>query len=66
MPDTTLTRAGEHWDEIALRVYGDEMWAYWLMQHNMPLVGITRFDAGAAVNTPSLPEGAQETAPWRF
>ena len=65
MQNTTLTRRGEHFDEIALRVYGSEMRMDWLMQHNMPLLDIYEFGAGVTVNTPPVPDDVAAPTPWR-
>lgn len=63
---TYTTISGDHWDEIAKKVYGKELAADWLMQHNPSLVGIFRFDSGVVLNTPDLPEETTSIlAPWR-
>lgn len=63
---TYTTISGDHWDEIAKKVYGRETAADWLMQQNPSLVEIFRFDSGVTLCTPDLPEETvQLLAPWR-
>ena len=39
MEDKTYTTIqGDAWDAIAYKVYGDESYTGWLMQHNLPLL----------------------------
>ena len=56
MDTTYTTRQGDQWDAIAKKVYGDEKYAGYLMEQNLPLLDIFEFDAGTALNTPALPE----------
>ena len=65
MPNTTLTKDGEHWDQIALRVYGAERHLSWLMRHNLPLAHIYRFERGVTVNTPPMPPESRNLPPFR-
>jgi len=68
MSDTYTTVAGDCWDLIAYKVYGDELKADWLMKNNLPLLDTFIFDSGVSVNTPELPqeETSQAAAPaWR-
>ena len=60
MEATYTTRAGDTWDLIAHRVYGDVKYTGWLMEHNFPLLDVFVFDAGTVLNTPPLP--AEQTA----
>jgi len=64
---TYTTIQGDAWDAIAYKVYGDESYTGWLMQHNLPLLDTFVFGAGVVLNTPDLPEGDTSTdAPiWR-
>ena len=39
MEATYTTRAGDAWDLIAHRVYGDVKYTGWLMAHNFPPAG---------------------------
>lgn len=49
------------------KVYGDEKYAGYLMEQNLPLLDIFEFDAGTALNTPALPEEQDGgLPPWRF
>ena len=67
MEATYTTRAGDAWDLIAYRVYGDVKYTGWLMAHNFPLLDVFVFDAGTVVQTPPLPaEQAVSSLPaWR-
>lgn len=68
MEDKTYTTIqGDAWDAIAYRVYGDESYTGWLMQHNLPLLDTLVFGAGVVLNIPDLPEGdTSADAPiWR-
>lgn len=40
------TKSGDTWDWIALKVYGSEVKADWLMQHNPQYIDLTKFDSG--------------------
>lgn len=64
---TYTTIQGDAWDAIAYKVYGDESYTGWLMQHNLSLLDTFVFGAGVVLNTPDLPEGDTSTdAPiWR-
>lgn len=66
MTTTYITIQGETWDEIALKVYGGEKYASFLMKNNYPLLNILVFSAGTRLNTPDLPEEEKgELPPWR-
>lgn len=63
---TYTTVQGETWDQIALKVYGSEIYAGYLMQNNYPLLETFIFSAGETVNTPDLPDETDTEAPsWR-
>lgn len=65
--ETYTTVQGDTWDIIAKKVYGDELYAGFLMQHNFPLLKYLIFDTGIVLNVPDLPEETQETIPiWRM
>lgn len=64
------TAAGDTWDLIALKVYGDVKHTEYLMSNNqdLALLATVIFDAGVLINTPSLPVITQinpGTPPWR-
>lgn len=63
---TYTTKQGDTWDNIALLVYGEEVYADYLMQSNYEYLDILIFSSGTVLNTPDLPEvdedGLQE---WR-
>lgn len=60
------TIAGEQWDEIALKVYGDEKHADILMQANPQELETYQFPAGVSLETPELEdEQMTELPPWR-
>lgn len=63
---TYTTVSGDTWDLIALKVYGGELKADWLMQNNLGLIHITRFDSGVVLSTPELPEEKSgDLPPWK-
>ena len=58
---TYTTVSGDTWDLIALKVYGSELKADWLMQNNPELIHIVRFDSGTV-----LPEEKSgDLPPWK-
>lgn len=66
MAETYITKAGDQWDMIAKSVYGDELYADYLMEKNLMLVDTFEFSAGVVMNTPDLPEDREGTLPpWR-
>ena len=66
MATTYTTRAGDQWDTIARTVYGNELRADWLMEHNRKHLDIFQFDAGIVLQTPELPADQSGTLPpWR-
>ncbi len=66
MASTYITQQNDAWDAIAFRVYGDEMYTGFLMQHNVRHLDTFLFDAGVTLQTPPVPENQQQLAPiWR-
>lgn len=66
MATTYTTIQGETWDVIALKVYGGEEYAAFLMENNYAFLDILVFSSGTVLNTPGLPEEAEgELPPWR-
>lgn len=66
MATTYTTIQGETWDSIALKVYGGEEYAAFLMENNYASLDILVFSSGTVLNTPGLPEEAEgELPPWR-
>lgn len=71
MDATYHCSAGETWDSVALKIYGDEKYACDLMMENPTLCLITMFTGGEEIRTPDLdiPDGEAEyvpaTAPWK-
>lgn len=61
MTESYTTMQGEAWDAIAFRVYGDENMTGWLMQNNLPYLDVFVFDAGIVLQTPAVPEEAQNS-----
>lgn len=60
------TKSGDTWDWIALKVYGSEVKADWLMQHNPQYIDLTKFDSGVVLSTPELPaERSGNLPPWK-
>ena len=65
MAATYTTKQGQTWDEIALEVYGDEVYADLLMENNYSLLDTLIFSAGIEVNTPDLEiEVEGDAPPW--
>lgn len=63
---TYTTTQGETWDTIALKVYGEERHADYLMQNNYAHLDTLIFSAGIVLNTPELPEERDgDLPPWR-
>lgn len=60
------TESGEHWDEIAKKVYGTERAVSFLMANNGRHLGTFRFKGGETLNTPEEPrQQSGSTPPWR-
>lgn len=60
------TVQGDTWDIIARKVYGDEKYAGFLMQHNWPQLETEIFPGGITLNIPELTEEADDDLPiWR-
>lgn len=58
-------KQGQTWDDIALEVYGSEVYADFLMQSNLPLLDILIFSAGTVLSTPDLiVEITGDQLPW--
>lgn len=53
---------GDTWDIIALKVYGDENYAAWLLMHNPE---IKELSGGVNVYAPEVQENSENGAPWR-
>lgn len=65
MAATYTTKQGQTWDEIALEVYGDEIYADYLMQSNYENLDTLIFSAGTVLKTPDLEqEVGGDTPPW--
>lgn len=60
-----ITKQGQTWDQIALEVYGKEIYADYLMQNNPQYLNIFVFSAGLELSTPALPESRKDLPPWR-
>ena len=54
MAATYKAKQGQTWDDIALEVYGSEIYADYLMQKNLPLLDVLIFSAGTVLSTPDL------------
>ena len=63
---TYTTTQGEGWDEVALKVYGSELYSGVLMQANPSHLETFIFSAGEVLEVPDLPEEEDDTTPeWR-
>lgn len=62
-----IATAGEMWDQVALKYYGDEMKASYLLANNQELTNILIFDGGEKVRIPVIEESELITSlpPWR-
>ena len=66
MAQTYTTIQGETWDNKALKVYGEERHADYLMQNNFEYLDVLVFSAGTVLKTPALPEELDgDLPPWR-
>jgi len=66
MATTYTTRQDETWDEIALKVYGNELLADQLMRANLKHIGTFQFDQDTVLTVPELEDGTPEgLPPWR-
>lgn len=60
------TRAGDQWDMVAKRVYGNELRADILMEANPQMLDIFQFDAGTVIRCPDIEtQAGKELPPWR-
>lgn len=63
---TYTTKLGDQWDMIAKEVYGSELYADFLMEHNYSYLDVFQFDSGVVLNCPDLPVNATvDLPPWR-
>ena len=62
-----IATAGDMWDQIALKYYGDEMKASYLLANNQELTDILIFEGGEKVKIPIIQESELITSlpPWR-
>lgn len=68
MSYTTLTRARETWDQIALRELGDENLFNLVMDANFKYQNVVFFDANVELTIPDIPYSEyadQNLPPWR-
>ena len=64
---THIATVGEMWDQIALKYYGDEMKASFLLANNQEMTDILIFEGGEKVRIPIIKESELITSlpPWR-
>lgn len=64
---TYIARQGQLWDQIALEMYGTEMKASFLLEHNQEMTDILIFEGGEKVRVPVIEESELITSlpPWR-
>ena len=62
-----IATAGNMWDQIALKYYGDEMKASYLLANNQELTDILILEGGEKVKIPVIQESELITSlpPWR-
>lgn len=70
MENIYITSAGEMWDQIAFKLYGNVSYTEFLMSNNQvkTLLATVIFDAGTILSTPPLPAITSinpGTPPWR-
>lgn len=67
MPGSYTTRAGDEWDAIAYREYGDERYMHLLLDANPDHNYTTIFDSGVVLVVPDMPTPAPPSTlpPWR-
>lgn len=69
--NTYLCRAGESFDSVALKVFGDEKYAGKLLAQNGSLYGKLRFSGGETLELPEIETERDRdgeiisTAPWK-
>ena len=59
---TYIARQGQLWDQIALEMYGTEMKASFLLEHNQEMTDILIFLVGYKVRIPIIQDSALITA----
>ncbi len=66
---TIKTVAGDLWDSVSDRAYGDCMYAGLIMEANTTHLHTYRFNAGVVLDIPDLPEPASidenKLPPWK-
>jgi len=64
--DIYTTIAGDYWDAIAYKVYGDETLMHRLLAANPAQRGVLRFGAGVEITCPDVEvEVSNKVPPWR-
>lgn len=64
--DVYITKEGETWDQIAYKVYGDEMLYIDLMQANLKVIDIAVFPANIPLICPDVkPADSKNLPPWK-
>lgn len=66
LPATYTTRAGDTWDIIAYRLYGDEFRMTDLQKANPDYLNVVVFDAGVVLTVPAVETPVVSTLPpWK-
>lgn len=64
--DVYITKEGETWDQIAFKVYGDEMLYIDLMQANLKVIDVAVFPANIPLICPDVePTNNKNLPPWK-
>ena len=64
--DVYITNEGETWDQIAYKVYGDEMLYIDLMQANLKVIDVAVFPANIPLICPDVePKNNKNLPPWK-
>lgn len=64
MASTYTTTAGDTWDLIAYKLFGNERYMKNLIEANLQLTEILRFDAGTVITVPQIPAETNRTLPF--
>lgn len=58
------TVSGDTWDLISYKLFEDEKYMRHLLEANLPLTEILRFDSGIEITVPDIPEESADDLPF--
>lgn len=64
MASTYKTVSGDTWDLIAYKLFGSEKYMRHLLEANVALVEVLRFDSGTEITVPDIPEDTSDNLPF--